>query len=192
MERRRIGNHHGGSVVGRVAVEGHDPGGDLVDVRRGAGYRLLNPVDDSLLECETGAGSMFIPDWLRSEFDWSPVDWASSAMAFNGGEKKMNERRKAETIGELDTHLGYMMQELGTLSQELREMREHFTHIISLLATKEELNHRVRELEDKIAKSSVSNTWRTIVWIASGVTAIAAAIGVVVALVRSIGVGSPT
>ena len=92
----------------------------------------------------------------------------------------MTERRKAETIGELDTHLGYMMAELSTVTQELKEMREHFNTMVSLLATKEELE----KLRAEMQSQSFTSLGKRIMLAAAGISAVAAAFGVIVALFR--------
>ena len=105
------------------------------------------------------------------------------ATSTNNGQMTV-ERRKAETIGELDTHLGYMMAELGAVSQELKEMREHFRTMVALLATKDELVREVTALRTEMARQSPKNIWATVVWICAGISAISGAVFVIAELVR--------
>jgi hypothetical protein len=139
-------------------------------------------MDVEAMDSESRARSVLGPVWVRPEFDWSCDDWRDSLMApTNGG---MTERRKAETIGELDTHLGYMMLELSTVSQELKEMREHFNSMVAMLVTKEQLAKEISDIRAEMANQSPSNLGRKIVWFAAGLSAIAGAFGVVVSVFR--------
>jgi len=88
-------------------------------------------------------------------------------------------RRQATTIGELDTSLGFVMEEL----HKIRSTQERME---TLLATKAEVSEHVRELNKKIEEHSPRRFWRGLTEIAVGITALSAAIGVMVAVVRFI------
>jgi hypothetical protein len=139
-------------------------------------------MDVEAMDSESRARSVLGPVWVRPEFDWSCDDWRDSVMATsNGG---MTERRKAETIGELDTHLGYMMLKVSEVQEEIKEMREHFLKLAELMATKEEMYKEISRLEAKMASQSPSNLGKKIVWAAAGISAIAGAFAVIVEVFR--------
>lgn len=85
----------------------------------------------------------------------------------------MSDRRPAQTIGELDIHLGFVMD-------ELRDMRG----TLDRLATKEWVSTKIADLELKIEANTPRSVWKRITEMAVGVTALAAMLGVVVAIVK--------
>lgn len=85
----------------------------------------------------------------------------------------MSDRRPAQTIGELDIHLGFVMD-------ELRDMRG----TLDRLATKEWVSAKITDLEVKIEANTPRSVWKRITDMAVGVTALAAMFGVVVAIVK--------
>ena len=85
----------------------------------------------------------------------------------------MSERRPATTIGELDIHLGFLMDEIREMSKQLAG-----------LATKDELDKEVASIRAELADRSVGGAWRKLTSIAVGVSALAASVGVVVAVFR--------
>lgn len=89
------------------------------------------------------------------------------------------ERRPATTIGELDIHLGFLMDELKT-------MREQQDSMLRMLATKQEVSELRAELEAKIKNGSFSSFFRRLTEIAIGVTAVCTAVGFVIAVMRFI------
>ena len=87
------------------------------------------------------------------------------------------ERRPATTIGELDIHLGFLME-------ELREMRKRQDSMVQMLATKQEVADQIAELREKIAENSPRSFWKRVTEIAVGVVAICTATGFLVAVFR--------
>lgn len=85
----------------------------------------------------------------------------------------MSDRRPAQTIGELDIHLGFVMD-------ELRDMRG----TLDRLATKEWVSTKIADLEVKIEANTPRSLWKRVTEMAVGVTALAAMLGVVVAVVK--------
>ena len=85
----------------------------------------------------------------------------------------MSDRRPAQTIGELDIHLGFVMD-------ELRDMRG----TLDRLATKEWVSTKIADLEVKIEANTPRSLWKRVTEMAVGVTALAAMLGVVVAIVK--------
>ena len=85
----------------------------------------------------------------------------------------MSDRRPAQTIGELDIHLGFVMD-------ELRDMRGTQDR----LATKEWVSTKIADLEVKIEANTPRSLWKRVTEMAVGVTALAAMLGVVVAVVK--------
>lgn len=83
----------------------------------------------------------------------------------------MTERRPAQTIGELDIHLGFVMDELRTLRNQLGQ-----------LATKAEVDQRIGALEKKIEANAPRSILKIATEVAIAVTAIAAAGGVILAI----------
>ena len=85
----------------------------------------------------------------------------------------MSDRRPAQTIGELDIHLGFVMD-------ELRDIRG----TLGPLVTRAEVDRRFAEMEAKVKDGSPRSFWKLITEIAVGVAACAAASGVVVTVIR--------
>lgn len=89
----------------------------------------------------------------------------------------MQERRPATTIAELDLHLGYIME-------ELRDMRMRYETMMRELATKAEVAEHVRLLEEKIVANSPRTLGHMITQLAIGISAVAAAVIVIINIVR--------
>jgi hypothetical protein len=89
----------------------------------------------------------------------------------------MNERRPATTIGELDIHLGFLMQ-------ELKAMRERVDGMFNLMATKEELAREIAALRAEVKENSPRSFMRTVTELATGVAAVSAAVGIIAALLH--------
>jgi hypothetical protein len=87
------------------------------------------------------------------------------------------ERRPATTIGELDIHLGFLME-------ELREMRSQQQEMIQNLATKAEVATQIATLRQEISDNSPRSFWRRLTEIAVGVVAVCTAVGFVIAVFR--------
>ena len=91
----------------------------------------------------------------------------------------MSERRPATTIGELDIHLGFIMEELKAVRDQQREM-------LTILATKNEVDEKIRALSERIDKESygafMDKVQRVFKWIA----VVAAGSAVIVAISRSV------
>lgn len=86
-------------------------------------------------------------------------------------------RRPATTIGELDIHLGFLME-------ELRAIREQQGTMLQQLATKQEVADLKKDLDAKISANSAGAWWKRLTEISVGITAFAAAVGVVIAVFR--------
>lgn len=86
-------------------------------------------------------------------------------------------RRPATTIGELDIHLGFIME-------EMRGLRVQQETMLQQLATKQEVADLKKDLDAKISANSVSAWWKRLTEICVGLTALAAAIGVIIAVFR--------
>jgi hypothetical protein len=89
----------------------------------------------------------------------------------------MTERRPATTIGELDIHLGFIMEELRGLRTQQQEM-------LQMLATKRELDDKIAELNKRIDEESATVFFGKIKSVAIWITVIAAAAGVVLAFAK--------
>lgn len=87
------------------------------------------------------------------------------------------ERRPATTIGELDIHLGFLME-------ELREMRAQQQEMIQNLATKAEVAIQIADLRQQIVENSPRSFWKRITEMAVGVVAVCTAVGFLVAVFR--------
>ena len=87
------------------------------------------------------------------------------------------ERRPATTIGELDIHLGFVME-------ELREMKAQHEHMLQKLATKAEVAEQIAELKRQIEENSPRTFWRKTTEIAVGVVALCTATGFAIAVFR--------
>lgn len=86
-------------------------------------------------------------------------------------------RRPATTIGELDIHLGFLMEELRTIRTQQDAMMQQ-------LATKQEVADLKKDLDAKILANSTSTLWRRATEIAVGVAAICTAIGFMIAVFK--------
>jgi hypothetical protein len=89
----------------------------------------------------------------------------------------MQERRPATTIGELDIHLGFIMEELRGLRRQQQEM-------LQMLATKREVDDKIAALNRRIDEESATQFFGKIKTVAIWITVIAAAGGVIVAFAR--------
>lgn len=89
----------------------------------------------------------------------------------------MTERRPATTIGELDIHLGFIMEELRGLRTQQQEM-------LQLLATKRELDEKIAALNLRIDQESATMFFNKMKNVAIWITVIAAAAGVVLAFAK--------
>lgn len=87
------------------------------------------------------------------------------------------ERRPATTIGELDIHLGFLME-------ELRDIRQRQESMVNMLATKQEVADQIADLKAKIEANSPRSFWKRITEMAVGVVAVCTAIGFLVAVFR--------
>jgi hypothetical protein len=92
----------------------------------------------------------------------------------------ISDRRPATTIGELDIHLGFLLE-------ELTQMREQQERMVQMLATKTELAELRRDLEGQIKNGSFSAFWRRLTEIAVGITAVCTAVGFVFAVLNFLG-----
>jgi len=89
----------------------------------------------------------------------------------------MIERRPATTIGELDIHLGFIME-------ELRDVRAQQGAMLAKLATKEEVAEQIGELRAKIEANAPRSFWKHVTEIAVGVVALCTAVGFIIAVFR--------
>ena len=89
----------------------------------------------------------------------------------------MSECRPATTIGELDIHLGFIMD-------ELKDVRARVDGMVGLLATKAELHSEVQSIRKELNEKSLLSTWRRVTELAISVSAVAAAVGLLIAVVR--------
>ena len=93
----------------------------------------------------------------------------------------MDELRPAATIGELDVH---MRLSLRHIMDELRNIRAQVDDALKRLATTEQLDREIAAVHKRIDGNSPRSVWRSVTEIAIGVTAVSAALGVLVALFR--------
>jgi hypothetical protein len=154
---------------GCMAATDDEIDSSMVDVRGVAGSSLFGALDGPTVGSEARGRSVLFPAEFRHGFDWSVLDRDYSCV----GNSKMNDRRKAETIGELDTHFGYMMERLDLMSVEVKEVRSHFEEMANDLATKKELEGQIAGLRADVEKQSLKNIWKTLIWIFAGISAIA-------------------
>lgn len=89
----------------------------------------------------------------------------------------MIERRPATTIGELDIHLGFLME-------ELRDIKAQQGAMLNKLATKEEVAEQIAELREKIDAQSIRSFWKRLTEIAVGIVALSTAVGFIIAVFR--------
>jgi hypothetical protein len=87
------------------------------------------------------------------------------------------ERRPATTIGELDIHLGFLME-------ELRDIRQRQESMVHMLATKQEVADQIATLKTQIEENSPRSFWKRLTEMAVGVVAVCTAVGFLVAVFR--------
>lgn len=87
------------------------------------------------------------------------------------------ERRPATTIGELDIHLGFLME-------ELREIRTRQEAMTSMLATKQEVAEQINTLKKQIEDNSPRSFWKRTTEMAVGIVAVCTATGFAIAVFR--------
>ena len=87
------------------------------------------------------------------------------------------ERRPAPTIGELDIHLGFLME-------ELRDIRQRQESMVHMLATKQEVADQISALKTQIDENSPRSFWKRLTEMAVGVVAVCTAVGFLVAVFR--------
>ena len=87
------------------------------------------------------------------------------------------ERRPATTIGELDIHLGFLME-------ELRDIRQRQESMVHMLATKQEVADQISALKTQIDENSPRSFWKRPTEMAVGVGAVCTAAGFLVAVFR--------
>jgi len=178
MEHFRGTYRYGLSLGDSMEMEVHCTGCDLVDFRGATGNYMLSTVDVVTMGSQEGRGSVLVTDWVRPEFGWPFADWPPARLvSLEEGTKIVTERRPAGTIGELDIHLGFVMQ-------ELKDMRERVDRMMAMLATKEELAKEIAALRAEIQDQAPKTIWKNMTGIAIGVTSIAGAFAVVVAVFR--------
>ncbi len=102
----------------------------------------------------------------------------------------MTDRRPAQTIGELDIHLSNMqvrLQELASVMQNMATKSdiEGIRLSMSTLATKAEVEAKVEALRLEVQRNKPGTLARQIVAIAAGLTVVASAVGLLVAVVRA-------
>lgn len=91
----------------------------------------------------------------------------------------MTERRPATTIGELDIHLGFIMEKLNSIESRQAEM-------MTILATKSEVEEQIKALNKRIDEESYGAFMDKIQRVAKWVAVVAAGVGVVVAIAKSL------
>ena len=94
----------------------------------------------------------------------------------------MSERRPATTIAELDIYLDI---HLGIIMDAIKNMQAKVDSMSNLLATKVELDNGLQALRKEMHEKSLRSTWRRVTEFAIGVTALAAALSLVIAVARS-------
>jgi hypothetical protein len=90
----------------------------------------------------------------------------------------IQERRPATTIGELDIHLGFLMEELRAIKDRQEDMMQ-------LFATTKAVDEKISALEKRIDEISPHTLWRSLIFVATGITAVAAAFWVIVSAARA-------
>jgi GMP synthase-like glutamine amidotransferase len=103
----------------------------------------------------------------------------------------MSDRRPAQTIQELDVHLGYVQERLSELGNLMQRMAtktdiERIELAMSQMATKAEVAAEVKAIRDEVERNKPATLARQIVAICLGITVIAGALGVGLAIVRAI------
>lgn len=89
----------------------------------------------------------------------------------------MSDRRPATTIGELDIHLGFLME-------ELKEVRS----TLDQLATKEWVSAKIYDIETKIEANSPKSIWKRSTELAVGFVAVSAAFALAVKIIKWMGI----
>jgi acyl CoA:acetate/3-ketoacid CoA transferase alpha subunit len=102
----------------------------------------------------------------------------------------MTDRLPAQTIGELDIHLSNVQSRLGELVASMSNMAtksdiEGIKLSMSTLATKAEVEAKVEALRLEVQRNKPGTLARQIVAIAAGLTVVASAVGLLVAVVRA-------
>ena len=93
-------------------------------------------------------------------------------------------RRPATTIGELDIHLGFIMEEMRGMRAQQEALRVQQEAMMQQLATKQEVAALKEDLDAKISANSAGAWWKRLTEISVGITAFAAAVGVIIAILR--------
>ena len=137
-------------VCGR-AVAGANGAGN---VQREGGFRLGRPGCDVCLVCSVAAGAK--PQELRTFV----------VLAVTNREDNVSERRPATTIGELDIHLGNVMEKLSEVQATL-----------STLATRNYVDEQVRLVNEKIHAAKPSTQLASFAKVAAAVMVIVAFLG---------------
>jgi hypothetical protein len=171
MEHIRGGDYPGVSFGGTMEMEAACTGCGLVDRGGSAGHHMLYSLDEPSVGGKTGGGSMLGVDRPGPVVDWNSL--CRGRPLVDNKEEQMMDPRPVSTIEGLDAHLYHIMQQL----KEIRDIQ-------ASLATRAELDSKIAALEQKISQQSPKSVWRGITEISVGIAAIAAAGGVVVAVVR--------
>jgi RNA processing factor Prp31 len=91
----------------------------------------------------------------------------------NTKETDMTERRPATTIEGLDIHLWHVMEKLIGLETEIKKM-----------VTIDHMNSEIAQLRKELKDQAPQTIWRKMTEIAVGLTAVAGAVAVLVAIFR--------
>ena len=171
MEHQRVSDYPRVSSGGTMEMEAACTGCGLVDRGGSAGSSMLYSIHDPALGGEVGRGPVLGADRPRPFGDWDTL--CRGRPLVDNKEEQMMDPRPVSTIEGLDAHLYHIMQQL----KEIRDIQ-------ATLATRAELDAKIANLEQKMAQQSPKSVWRGITEISVGIAAIAAAGGVVVAVVR--------
>lgn len=103
----------------------------------------------------------------------------------------MSDRRPAQTIGELDVHLGHVQERLAALGSLMQQMAtkadlDRIELAMSQMATKAEVAAEVKAIRDEVERNKPATLAKQIVAICLGLTVIAGAAGIGLAIVRAI------
>jgi hypothetical protein len=166
-------------------IEGYSSRGDLVDRRRSSNGSVFGGLDILPMGDKEGGSAMLSPARIRPLNRWPAIGIDDPCLSIRKvlqvteerESDMMPERRPATTISELDLHLGYLME-------ELREMRNQQQEMVHKLATKEEVATQINELKQQIAANSPRSFWKGLTEIAVGITALATAVGFIIAIFR--------
>jgi hypothetical protein len=171
MEHQRGSDHPGVFTGGTMEMEAACTGCGLVDRGGSAGNHMLYSLDEPSVESNPGGSSVLGIDRPGPVVDWNSL--CRGRPLVDNKEEQMMDPRPVSTIEGLDAHLYHIMQQL----KEIRDIQ-------ATLATRAELDSKIAALEQKISQQSPKSVWRGITEISVGIAAIAAAGGVVVAVVR--------